>query len=130
VRDAGPEGRQERRAGRDRHLARRTGHLSGDVLRVAAAIVADAGAFFLWSLASRSPAQLARDLAAGATRPAVALRGVLRFAGGLLLLLAGALLLLPLAIQAGTFTILETWTVLTALLVEQLIGADLRARGR
>ena len=32
--------------------------------------------------------------------------------------------------QVGTktFTVLETWTVLTGLFVEQLIGADLRSR--
>jgi hypothetical protein len=91
-------------------------------LRVAAAIIVDAGAFFFWNLASRSPQNLARDLAAGAKKPAVALRGLARFTGGLLLLLAGAILVLPLAIQVHTFTVLEIWTVLTGLLVEQLIG--------
>jgi len=33
-------------------------------------------------------------------------------------------LLLPLAIQTRTFTILETWTAVTGLLVEQLLGWD------
>jgi hypothetical protein len=95
-------------------------------LRVAAAIIVDA--FFFWNLASRSPVNLARDLAAGAKKPAVAVRGLARFTGGLLLLLAGAILVLPLAIQVRTFTVLEIWTVLTGLLVEQLIGWDPRAR--
>jgi hypothetical protein len=90
---------------------------------VALAIVADAAAFFLWNLAARSPDRVARDLAAGMSRPAVALRGLARFTAGLFLLAAGAVLLLPLAIQTRTFTILETWTVLTGLLVEQLVGA-------
>ena len=58
--------------------------------------------------------------------PAVALRAVGRFAGGLFLLAAGGVLLLPLALQVRTFTVLETWTVLTGLLVEQLIGTDFR----
>ena len=71
---------------------------------------------------------MARDVAAGAGRPAVALRGLARFTGGLLLLLTGAVLLVPLSIQVRTFTVLETWTVLTALLVEGLIGAGARAR--
>jgi len=53
-------------------------------------------------------------------------RGVARFTGGLLLLAAGAAILLPLTIQTQTFAVLETWTVLTGLLVEQLIGADFR----
>jgi hypothetical protein len=97
-------------------------------LRVAAAIIVDAGAFFFWDLASRSPLNLARDLAAGASKPASALRGLARFTGGLLLLVAGAVLVLPLAIQVRTFTVLEIWTVLTGLLVEQLIGSGTRAR--
>ena len=103
VRDAGPQGRQERRAGRNRHLARRSGNLSADVLRVAAAIVVDACAFSLWNLASRSPARLLRDIAAGARhgRPSRC-AAPLRFVAGLLLLLAGAVLLLPLAIGPHT----------------------------
>ncbi len=94
---------------------------------MALAIVADAAAFFLWNLAARSPRQVAHDVAAGLSRPAVAVRGVARFTAGLFLLAAGAVLLLPLAIQTRTFTILETWTVLTGLLVEQLVGARNRA---
>lgn len=97
-------------------------------MRLAAAIVADTGAFMLWNLASRSPAQLARDVGAGLSRPAVIVRAVLRFATGVLFLAAGAALVLPLTIQVRTFTVLETLTVLTGLLVEQLIGADLRRR--
>ena len=89
---------------------------------MAAAIVVDAAAFSLWNLASRSPFRLARDVAAGATQPLVALRSVAHFAAGLILLVAGAVLLLPLTIQTRTFTILETWTAVTGLLVEQLVG--------
>jgi hypothetical protein len=55
---------------------------------------------------------------------------VARFAAGLFLLLAGGVLLLPLALQTRTFTVLETWTVLTGLLVEQLIGGGFRSRER
>ena len=77
----------------------------------------------MWGLAARSPARLAQDLAGGLRRPLVLLRGLLRFATGVLLLAAGAILLLPLAFGTRTFTVLETWTVLTGLLVEQLLGA-------
>jgi hypothetical protein len=65
-------------------------------------------------------------VAAGISRPAIAFRAAFRLAGGLFLLAAGGVLLVPLALQVSTFTILETWTVLTGLLVEQLIGADFR----
>jgi hypothetical protein len=82
----------------------------------------------LWNLASRSPARLARDVAGGITRPGIAARAILRFVTGLLFLAAGAALVLPLTIQVRTFTVLETLTVLTGLLVEQLVGGDLRRR--
>jgi hypothetical protein len=95
---------------------------------VALAILADACAFLVWNLASRSPAALARDLTSGLTRPAVAANGAARFAGGLFLLAAGAVLLFPLTLETRTFAVLETWTVLTGLLVEQLIGSDRRTR--
>lgn len=81
----------------------------------------------MWGLASRSPLRLAHDVASAARRPSILLRGLLRFTAGVLLLAAGALLLLPLALGSGTFTVLETWTVLTGLLVEQLLGAGPRA---
>lgn len=71
---------------------------------------------------------MARDVAAGVARPAVLVGGILRFVAGLLLLATGAALVLPLTVEVRTFTVLETLTVLTGLLVEQLIGADLRPR--
>ena len=82
----------------------------------------------LWNLATRSPRQLARDVGAGLSRPAVIVRSVVRFTAGVLLLAAGAALVLPLTIQVRTFAALETLTVLTGLLVEQLVGADFRRR--
>lgn len=69
-----------------------------------------------------------RDVAAGLSRPSTALRGLARITFGLTLLALGAALILPLSIQLRTFTVLETWTVLTGLLVEQLIGGALRSR--
>jgi hypothetical protein len=69
---------------------------------------------------------LAHDVAGAARRPLILLRGLLRFATGMVLLAAGAVLLLPLAIGTSTFTVLETWTVLTGLLVEALLGFGAR----
>jgi len=82
----------------------------------------------IWNLATRSPLRLARDLAGGIGHPARAAGGFARLVWGLLLLVAAAALLLPIAIVGRTFIVLETWTVLTGLLVELLVGADLRAR--
>jgi hypothetical protein len=97
-------------------------------VRIAAAIVVDAGAFIIWDLASRSPLRLVRDLGTGLTRPGTAVAGFARVLGGVLLLATGAVLLLPLAIGSRTYLILETWAVLTGLLVEQVLGTDLRTR--
>lgn len=94
------------------------------------AIVIDACAFALWNLASRSPAQLARDIAGGIRRPRSIAAGFGRVLGGLALLGAGAVLLLPLVLGSQTYAILETWAVLTGLLVEQVIGTSLRSPER
>jgi hypothetical protein len=67
-------------------------------------------------------------VAGGFSRPSTILRGIARITFGLALLALGAALILPLSIQMRTFTVLETWTVLTGLLVEQLIGGSLRSR--
>jgi hypothetical protein len=122
VRDAGPQSRQERGPGAHRHLAGRTRDLIGDALRLGAAIAADAAAFRLWNLASRSPARLLRDLVGGLSQPAAFAHGAARFAAGLALLTATAVLVFPVAIEGRTFMVLETWTLLTGLFVDGLIG--------
>jgi hypothetical protein len=109
-------------------LAGRSGNLTEAVVRLVAAIVADAFAFVLWNLASRSPVRLARDVRAGLSQRATALAGISRGLGGLMLLAAGALILFPLAVGNRTYIVLETWAVLTGLLVELVIGSELRTR--
>ncbi len=87
-------------------------------------------AFVIWNLASRSPARLARDVLGSFRRPGVLLRGALSFVIGLLLLIGSASLLLPLPLPHHALLVLITWTILTGLLVEQLVGTDLQARAR
>ena len=88
----------------------------------------DAFAFVLWNFATRSPVRLVSDIAAGARRFPSLVRGLVLFALGLLLLAGGASLLVPLVDRAPAFIVLETWTVVTGLLVEQLIGDVIWAR--
>jgi hypothetical protein len=66
----------------------------------------------------------------GLAHPATALAGISRAVAGIVLLALGAVLVFPVATGSRTYLILETWTVLTGLLVEQLIGPDLRAQRR
>jgi hypothetical protein len=127
VRDARPEGREERGPGRDRDLAGRS-PLIENVLRVAAAIGADALGFVLWNLTARSPLQLGRDIAAAFARPALLLTGAFHFAVGLLLITGGTLLLFPLVGRVRDFLVLETLALVAALAVDQLVGPELRRR--
>ena len=87
-------------------------------------------AFVIWNLASRSPARLARDIVGSFRRPVILLRGILSLVVGLLLLVGSASLLLPLPLPHHALLVLITWTILTGLLVEQLVGPDLHARAR
>ena len=80
----------------------------------------------LWNLTSRSPLRLARDVATGVRRPGTMLVGTFHFAVGLLLLAGGSFLLIPLAVRARDFLVLETLALVAALAVDQLIGPELR----
>jgi hypothetical protein len=128
VRDARTESRKERRARRNRELAGRTQTLIEAFVRIAAATTVDACAFVLWNFATRSPVRLVRDVVAGARRPGTLLRGTIVVVIGLWLVFGAASLLVPLVNRAPAFLVLETWTVVTGLLVEQLIGEVIWAR--
>jgi hypothetical protein len=99
-------------------------------LRFASAIVLDALAFVIWDVGTRPPVRLIHDVLAGVRHPAVLVRGTLRFLTGFALLLLAGLVVRPAMPTAQTFTLLETWMIVAALLVEMLIGNDLRGRAR
>jgi hypothetical protein len=128
VRDARPEGREECGPRRDRQLAGRSGTLIDTALRIAAAILVDTLAFIVWNLASRSPAQVFRDLVRGFRRPGTLVRGIVSFLVGVLLIVGSTSILVPLALPVHALVVLMTWTVVTGLLVEQIVGPDLYAR--
>ena len=100
------------------------------VLRFAIAIVFDALALIVWDVGTRPPLQLARDIARGALVPAVLARGVLRFFTGFALLLLAAVVARPGMPTLRAFTLIETGMLIAALLVENLIGPDLRRKLR
>jgi hypothetical protein len=99
-------------------------------VRFAVAIVLDALAFVIWDVGTRPPLQLVRDIARGVRRPASLARGVLRFATGCVLLYLAAVVARPGMPTLRAFTLIETGMLIAALLVENLIGPDLRRRRR
>lgn len=91
---------------------------------MAGAIVLDLAAFVVWMLAMRGPARLLAEIGAAIREPRALLHGLATFAAGLALLVAAGTLLVPVAPTSRAFFVLETWTVLTALLADQLVGLD------
>ena len=96
------------------------------VLRFALAIVFDALAFTIWDVGTRPPLRLARDVANGVRVPRVLVHGLLRFLIGIGLLFLAAVVARPAMPTMRAFTLIETGMIVAALLVEQLVGPDLR----
>jgi hypothetical protein len=96
------------------------------VLRFAAAIVFDALAFTVWDVGTRDPLRLLRDVSSGVRFPRRFAAGVLRFLTGCALLALAGVVARPAMPTLRTFTVLETLMLIAALLVEQLVGPDLR----
>ena len=101
-------------------------------VRFAFAIVLNAFAFTMWDVGTRPPLQLAQDIARGVRVPRIFALGILRFVVGLALLFAAADVARPAIPSLHAFTFLETGMLIAALLVETLIGPDVRRamRGR
>jgi hypothetical protein len=99
-------------------------------VRIALAILLDAAALIVWDIGTRSPVRLVADIRAGLQHSTAIVQGLIRLAIGLLALFLGALVSAPVAVRPVDFTIVECWALVTALVVEQLIGPDLRARRR
>jgi hypothetical protein len=99
-------------------------------LRIGLAIILDTAALLVWDIGTRSPARLFADVRAGLRQPSAILRGLVRLATGLIALLAAATVSAPVAARAFDFTVIECWALVTALVLEQLIGPDVRARRR
>jgi hypothetical protein len=100
------------------------------VLRFAVAIVLNGLAFIVWDVGTRPPLVLARDVGRGLRRPNAVARGFVRFVLGCALLLLAAIVARPAIPTVRAFTLLETGMLIAALLVENLIGPDVRRRLR
>jgi hypothetical protein len=100
------------------------------VARFAFAIAFDALAFVVWDVGTRPPGQLVRDVVRGVRSPRVFASGVARLLAGLALLVLGFFVARPGFATARAFLLIETGMVIAALIVENLIGPDLRRRTR
>lgn len=80
-------------------------------------------AFIVWDVGTRPPAQLLKDVRV------FSWRGVWHFSLGLVILIAGAALMLSLTLVdvRHEFAILEAIAVVAGLLVEMLLGTTIRA---
>lgn len=94
--------------------------------RLAIAIVLDALALTIWDVGTRPPSQLVRDVTRGGRRPRSLAAGLIRFLAGAGLLILAGVIARPVIPSKAVFTIVETGSLLVALLVEALIGPDLR----
>lgn len=95
-------------------------------VRLAIGIVLDALAFTIWNVGTRPPLQLLRDVRRAGTRPRVLAWGMIRFLTGFALLVLAALVIAPAMPSSVVFRLVETGMLLVALLVEALVGPDLR----
>ena len=97
-------------------------------LLFACAILLDTAAFVVWDVGTRPPHVLARDAATALRSPRDLVRGTLRFLVGLALLVLAVFVARPAIPTAEAFTVLETGMLIVALLVDALVGGELRAR--
>jgi hypothetical protein len=107
-----------------------TASLALAAVRIALAIMLDTAALVIWDIGTRSPVRLFTDIRAGLNDRRAIMRGLVRLAVGSIALLAAATVSAPVASRAADFTIIECWALVTALVLEQLLGPDLRARRR
>jgi hypothetical protein len=101
-----------------------------DALRIALAILLDTAALVVWNIGTRSPVRLFADVRAGLKQRSAVLLGLARFAIGVLAIAAAVAVSAAVASRAADFTVLECSALIVALVVEQLVGPDLRARRR
>jgi hypothetical protein len=96
-------------------------------VRVAGAIVLDALAFIVWNVGTRPPLALLSDLRKGLHDRRVLGIGIVSAVVGFVFIMAATILLLPaIADPARDLSVSELLTFLVALLVEILVGDDVR----
>jgi hypothetical protein len=87
-------------------------------------------AFSLWNIGTRPPAQLIADVRRGFSDLAILRRGLFYFLAGVIAVAVGYFVLDPTKARVHNPAVIDVIPIATALIIEQLIGPDLRARYR
>lgn len=82
----------------------------------------------VWDVGTRGPTQLTRDVANGVRRLRTFAGGFARFFTGIVAVAIGALAILPIVARTREPGVVEGLTLITGLVVEILVGADVRRR--
>jgi hypothetical protein len=99
-------------------------------VRLALAILLDAAALVIWDVGTRPPLTLVADVRRAVAQRRGLVAGTMRFLIGVALIALGAWVVGPMMPDRRTFTIVQTGILIAALIVEQLLGPDLRGRRR
>jgi hypothetical protein len=102
--------------------------LGNPAVRIALTILLDTAALVIWDIGTRSPLRLVADVRAGLGERSTILVGLLRLTLGSIALVFGVAISAPVASRPADFSIVECWALVTALVLEQLLGPDLRGR--
>ncbi len=98
------------------------------VSQLIAAILCAAVGFIIWDIGTRSPAQVVSDVFCAAHDPRRMIGGLARFSAGLVFVLIsiGLIFFAIPSIEAPRYTLYQIGTFIIALLIEVLVGDDVR----
>lgn len=100
-------------------------------LRVAGAIILETLALAVWNVGTRSPSIMLHDVVRAGRNVRTLLAGIISLLVGLIFVAAATVLILPDLPDPSTELVpLEIFTFLVALMLEYLIGNDLRSLAR
>ena len=107
---------------------RRSGRhtLIDTAIRLAIAMLLDALAFVVWDAGTRGPVRLVGDIVRGFSSLRTFAAGFARFGTGIVAISIGALAIVPVIAQTREPGVVEGLTLITGLIVELLVGVDLR----
>ena len=97
-------------------------------MRIAGAIALQSLAFIVWNVGTRSPLRVLRDVRAAIGNVRKVMMGLAATLVGFIFIMAATVLIVPICADPNVdFLPTELFTLLVALVIEHLIGNDVRA---